>query len=123
MGLDIGQKRLFAQVIPNHVGNAGIDALVVGHTGTRCIDQADISHPKGREQSANAQHGIGPKRRRIEKIVVDAAVDDVHAPQPLRRAHVHEPAVDQQILALNQFYSHLAGKKHVLVEGRVVDPG
>ena len=43
--------------------------------------------------------------------------------RPARRAHVDKPVVDQKILALYEFHPHLAGKKHVLVESRVVDPG
>ena len=42
------------------------------------------------EEARDAEHRIRPKRERIEEVVVDAAVDHVHALRPVRRAHVDE---------------------------------
>jgi hypothetical protein len=59
----------------------------------------------------------------IEKIVVDAAIDDVDAFGSLRRAHEDEVVLHEQIAAFDQLHAELVGKERVLVVGGIVDAG
>ena len=56
---------------------------------------------------------IGAKSQRVDEIVVNAAIDDVHAPQSGSGAHVNEIIVHHEIAALDQFDAHLAGQECV----------
>ena len=64
---------------------------------------------------------IGQEYQRIEKVVVDAAIDHVHALQPFGGAHVDDIVLDHQIAALDQLDAHLVGEEGMLVIGAVVD--
>ena len=57
---------------------------------------------------------------RIEEVVVDAPVDDVHPPLPSDAAHVQDVVAAEQVPALDQLNAHLAGQEGVLEIGRVV---
>jgi hypothetical protein len=65
----------------------------------------------------------GRKCNRIEEVVVDAPVDDVHPLLPADAAHVQDVLVTEQVPALDQLDAHLAGQERVLEVGRVVHAG
>ena len=69
------------------------------------------------------QQGIGAEDRRVDEIVVDAPIEDVHALEPLGGEHVDEPLGDHQILALHQLHPHLLGEEGVFEVGAVVNAG
>ena len=48
-----------------------------------------------------------PEGERVEEVVVDAAIDDVHAFRALRCAHEDLVILDEQVLALDEFDAHL----------------
>ena len=58
-----------------------------------------------------------------EVLVVDAAVHDVDASLPHRRAHEHPIVAADQIASFDERYAHLAGQEGVLEVRRVVHPG
>ena len=63
------------------------------------------------------------KPDRVEVAVVDAAVDHVDALEPVRGAHVHHVVVDDEVAALHELGTELAGREHVLEVRGVVRPG
>ena len=63
------------------------------------------------------------KHRGSTKIVVDAAIDDIHAAQAGGGAHVDDVVVHEQIAAFDQFDAHLLRQKSVLEIGGVVNAG
>ena len=117
---DVGEDRFLVQVVADHVRYIGIHALVVGDTGTRRVGEGHIAQLVGVQQTRNAEQGVLAERQRIEKVVVHAPVDDIHAPQSPGGSHVDKSVVHHEIAALHQFGPDLVGKKHVFVEGRVV---
>ena len=70
---------------------------------------------------ATPSDGVGAEAERIEEGVVDAAVDDVDAPQAVRRLHVDDVVLHHQVAALDQLDAHLLGQEGVLEVRRVVD--
>ena len=123
MGLDVGEQRLLAQVVADHVGHVGVDALVVGDAGAGRVGDGDVAEPVGVEEAGGAELRIGAEGQGVDEVVVDAAVDHVHLLQARGRAHVDEAVVDHEVAALHQLHAHLLGEEHVLVEGGVVDAG
>ena len=60
---------------------------------------------------------------RIAEVVVDAAIDDVDALEPVCGAHVDDVVVGDEVAAFNQVDAHLAGEVGVLEVGGVEDAG
>ena len=66
---------------------------------------------------------VGIERLRIEEVVVDAPVDDVHRLKPVDGVGKDAVVLDHEIAALDQRHAHLARQKHVLEVGGIVDAG
>ena len=93
------------------------------HPGAGSVGQ---HHPAGfihLHEAGHAEVGIGPEGQWIEKIVVDAPVDDIHALEALGRAHHEEVIHHCQVAALDEFHAHLLRQEGVLEIGRVVNAG
>ena len=88
-----------------------VDRLVVGDAGADCVGERDVAGLICRHQPCNAQGGIRAEGERIEKIVIDAAVDHVNALRTLRCAHVNDLVLDEEIAALDQLDAELVGEK------------
>ena len=121
IGLDVRQDRLLGQVEADDRRNVRVERLVVGEPGADGVGNRDVAGAIGVQQPGDAQVRVGSKRERIEKVVVHAPVDDVHAPQPGRRPHVDDVVVHQQIASLDERHAHLAREKRVLEVRRVAD--
>ena len=122
-GRNVLQDRLFAEIELHDLRHVAVHRLVVGDAGADRIGERDVAGDVGRHQPGHAERRIGPERERVEKIVVDAAVDHVDALQPLGRPHVDDLALDDEIASFDQLDAELVGKERVLVVGRVVDAG
>src|SRR5207253_8748149 len=83
VGRYVVENRLLGQIETDHLGHEGIDRLVVGDSGADRVGKRHLARPVGRKQSWHTEHRVRPERERIQKIVVDPAVDHVH---PLRTA-------------------------------------
>ena len=123
VGVGIGDDRLLAQVVPDHVGHIGVHGLVVAHPVAHRVGNRHRAGPGGGHQAGHSQGGLGVEHHRIQEGVVDAAVDHVHPLQPPGGAHGHNVVVHHQITALHQLHAHAAGQKGVLEVGRVEDAG
>ncbi len=123
IGRNIGEHRLLGQVEADHVRHVRIDRLVVGHAGADGVGERDPPGAIGGEEAGHSEHRIGPERERIEKVVVDAPVDHVHALRSVRRAHVDRVVLDEEIRALDQLDPHLLRQERVLEIRRVVGAG
>ena len=121
IGVDVGQNRLFFEIVADHLWHIGIDRFVVGDTGADGVCQRDIAAAIGVEEPRHAEHRIFAKYQRVDKIVVDAAVDHIHPLQTGSAAHVDLVVVGQQVAPFHQLNAHLAGEKGVFKIGRVVD--
>ncbi len=121
VGLDVGQDRLLAQVIPDDPRHVGVDRLVVGDPGADRVGERDVAGAIGPHQPGHAEQAVRPERFGIEKIVVDPAVDHVDRGEARSRLHEHPIVFDDQVVALDQRDTELAGEKDVLEIGRVED--
>ncbi len=54
-----------------------------------------------------------------QEIVIDAAIDDIHALRAAGGAHVEHVIAHEQVLALDQFHAHLLGEEGMLEVGAV----
>ena len=122
-GVYVGEYRLLCQIVADHVGDVGVDALVVGDAGSGRVDEGDVAELVGVHEAGRAEQRVGAEDEWVYEVVVDAAVDDIDTAQALRGPHVDEPVVDQQVAPLDQFRAELLGQEYVLVEGGVVDSG
>ena len=84
------------------------------------LASATLPGPVGVHQARHAEHAVGAERQRVEEVVVDAAVDHVHALQAARRPHEDAVLIDDQVAALDQLDAHPLGEEAVLEVGRVV---
>ena len=119
VGRDVGEDRLLAEVEADHLRHERVDRLVVGHPGADGVGERDAAGAVGLEQARHAQHRVGPEGERVEEVVVDAAVDHVHALRPLGGAHEDGAVLDEEVLPLDQLDAHLLGEEGVLEVGAV----
>ena len=110
----IRQNRIFAEVVANDCGHVGVSCLIVGDSRSYSVHQRHISGAICVEQSGNTEARVGAEAQRIDEVVIDAAIDHIHAAQSRRGSHVHDIVVHQQVASFDQFDSHLLGKECVL---------
>lgn len=99
--LDVGENRIFAEIITDDGRNIGIQSFVVRNTGAERVSETDVSGAISIEQTGDSEARVVPEGQRVDKIVIDAAVDHIHAPKPCRGAHVNIIVVRYQIPALD----------------------
>jgi hypothetical protein len=121
--VDVGQARLLAEVEGDHLGDVGVDQLVVAHAVAHRVRDHDVARPRGVDQAADTEHPLGAELERVEELVVDPPVDHVDALVALRGAHVDEVVAAEQVAALDQLDAHLPGQQRVLEVGGVEDTG
>ena len=117
------RKRLFAQVVSNHIGHERVHALVIGDARARSIYYRHIAALIGIYQPRNTEHGVTSEYKGVNKVVVNTPIDDVHTLKAFGCAHIDEAIVHQQVLPLHQFGADLAGQEHMLIKGGVVYAG
>jgi hypothetical protein len=118
-GRHVRQDRFFAAVEADHFRDMDVDRLVVGDARADGVGQGHVAGPVGVEQARHAEHGILAEGARIEKVVVDAAVDHVHPARSLRGAHVDRIVAHEEVVAVHQFDAHLLGEEGVLEIGAI----
>jgi hypothetical protein len=77
--LHVAQNRVLAQVVADELGDISVNSLVVRHAVPHRIRQRHIPRAIRIHQSRHAQHRILPEDQRIQEVVVNAAVDHIHA--------------------------------------------
>ncbi len=122
-GVDIADDGRLAEIEADHLGDVGINRLVVGHAGTDGVGDGDAAGAVGGEQAGDSQHGVGAEHQGIQEIVVDAAVDDIDALRALGGAHEDGFVTDEKILAFHQLDAHLLREEGVFEIGAVVSAG
>ncbi|RMS07808.1 hypothetical protein ALP75_204675 [Pseudomonas syringae pv. actinidiae] len=121
-GRHVLENRLFVQIETNHVSDIRVNRFVIRNAGADGIGQHHIAGAIGRQQARNAQHRIRVERQRIEKRVVEAAVDDIDSLGTVGGAHEHTVIADKQIGTFDQLDTHFASQKRVLEKGAVETP-
>ena len=122
IGGDVLNDRLFAEVIAHHVGDIGVDQLVVGNAGAGGIGNGDTSLGVNLHQAANAQHRIATEDGGIEEVVIDAPIDHIDRFQSTRCPHPDPAVFTGQIPSFHQRNAHLLGEIAVLEIGTVENP-
>ena len=108
-----------SEIVADDRRHVGVDRLVVGDAGADGVRQDHVAGAIGVEQSRHAQVRIAAETERIEKVVVDAPVDHIHALQSGGGAHVDDVVVHQQIAAFDQLDAHLLRQKRVFEVCRI----
>jgi len=75
------------------------------------------------DKSRNAEKGVGTEDGRVEKVVVNAAVDDIDRDKPRGGAHVDPGVTDDEIASLDDGNAHLACQEGMFEVGAVEDAG
>ena len=120
-GVDVGQDRLLRQVVPDEVGQVGVDELVVGDPVADRVGDRDVAEPGGEHEAGRPEHRVGAELQRIEELVVDPAVDHVDAGRAGGGAHEHPAAGAVEVASLDELDAHQAREQGVLEVRRVVD--
>ena len=81
VGPDVRQQRALAQVVLDELREIGIRQLVVGYAITDRVGDRDIAGPGSVHQPWGPQHRVRAEGQRIDKIVVDAAINYVYPAQ------------------------------------------
>ena len=121
--LDVREHRLLAEVVLDHVGHVRVERLVVADAVADRVRDRHVARARRVHDAGTAEHRVAPEVQRVEVVVVDAAVDDVDALQPLGRAHRDDVVVAHEVAALDQLDAHLPGEERVLEVRGVVDAG
>ncbi len=120
IGVDVADDGGLAEIEADHLGDVGVDRLVVGNAGADGVGDGDVAATVGGEQSGDAEHGVGAKHQGIEEVVVDAAIDDVHALRALGGAHEYGFVTDEEVLSFHQLDAHLLRQEGVFEVGAVM---
>jgi hypothetical protein len=119
VGRDVLEDRLLAQVEADHLGHVVVDRLVVGDAGADRVGDRDRAGAVGAHQPGNAEQRVGAELERVDEVVVEAAVDRVHALQAGGGAHVADGVAHDQVGRLDQLDAHLTREEGVLEVGAV----
>ena len=122
VGGHVREDRLLVEVEADHLGHVRVDRLVVGHTRADRIRERHVAGPVGVQQSRHPEQAVLPEGERIEEVVVDPAIDHVHALQAARGAVEDAVLVDDEVARLHDLDPHLPGQVGVLEVGGVVRP-
>lgn len=120
-GVDVLEDRLLREVVADQVGDIGVDELVVGYAVADRVGERHLAAARGVDQAGAAEQRVTAEVHRVEELVVDAAVDDVHRLEAVGGAH-HDPAATAlQVASLDELDAHRARQQGVLEVGAVVD--
>jgi hypothetical protein len=121
--VDVGDQRVFAQILVDDSRYIGIDGFVIGDSCAGRVSDGHVPGPPHSHQTGNSQHRVRPEHLGIEKEIVDPSVDDVHSHPSADSAHVQAViGIDHQVMALDQVGAHLLGQICMLEVGRVEYP-
>ena len=95
-----------------------VDRLVVGDAGADRVGDRDGPGAVGADEPGHAEHRVGAELERVDEVVVEPAVDRVHALQPGGRAHVADGVADDEVGRLDELDAHLPREERVLEVGR-----
>jgi hypothetical protein len=115
------KNRLLTEIIFDDLRHVSVDDLVVGDAGSRSIRQCDVTRSVDIHDSSNSQQRVRSERLRIQEIVVDAAIEDIHALQAFGRAHHNQAISYNQVAAFNQFDPHEFREERMFEIGGVVN--
>ena len=104
----LGRIGRLAEVVLDHVGHEGVDGLVVGHAVADGVGDRHVAGAGGVEQPGDAEQRVGYEVHRVEVLVVDPPVDDVHGPRAADRAHPEPVVTAEQVAALDELGTHAA---------------
>ena len=110
-GRDVRQQRLLAQIELHHARNIGVDHFVVGHASSGRVGQGHLTGLINLHQPAHPKHGIASKHLRIQEIIVNPPVNDIHAFEAAGGAHADAVIDHHEVTALDQFNAHLLGQE------------
>ena len=121
--VDVFEDWFFAEVIADEVGQVGVHELVVGDTVADRVGNGDVAEAGREHEARGAQHRVGPKLQRVQKLVVNATVDHIDAHRTCGRSHPHPATRAEQVATFDQLDAHQAREQGVFVIGGVVDAG
>ena len=122
VGRHVGEDRLLAEEVADHVRHVGVDDLVVRDAAAGSVGKRDVARLPGAHQSGYAQHRFLAERLRVQEEVVDAPVNDVDPLETADCAHVHAVVLrDHEVGALDEFGRHFKSQVGVFEIRRVVD--
>ena len=119
-GVHIADDGRLPEIETNHVGDVGVDGFVIGNAGADGIGDGDVAAAVSGEESGDAEHGVRAKHQGIQEVVVDAAVNHIHALGALGGAHEYCFVADEEILSFHQLDAHLLSEKRMFEIGTVV---
>jgi len=116
----VGQDRLFAQVVPDHLRHIGKHHLVIGHPRAGRIGQRHLAGAPATDQAGHAQQRIGMEHFRIEKQIVHPPIDHIHPLRAVDGAHVGAVVIGhEQVRAFDQLDAHGLGQVGMFEIGTV----
>ena len=123
VGLDIRQDRILTKVKFDHRRHIVVGHFVVGDARAKRIAEVHIALAVSVDDAGNAEHGVLAENGRVQKIIIDTAVDDIDLFEPLGGFHVNAGVLHHKVLTHHDFDAHRARKKRMLEVGGVVNAG
>ena len=103
VGRDVRQNDFLVEIIFHDLRDVGVNDLVIGDARAGCIGESDIPGLMDFHQAGHAEHVESETESfGIQKIIIHAAVNNIHAFEAIRRAHPEDKTVrdDQRSLPL-----------------------
>ncbi len=123
VGGDVREDDFLAQIVFDDARDVGVNDLVVGDAGAGGVGEGDVAGLVGFHQARDAEEGIGPETFGVQEIVVEAAVDDVHALEALVVRMRTTLSLTTRSRPFDEFDPHLLREVGMLEVGRVENAG
>lgn len=123
VGLDVRENGLLAEVVPDQIGYVRVEEFVVGDAVAHGVGERDGARLGGAEDARAADHRIGPEVQRIEEVVVEPSVYDMHRHLAPRGPHPDTVVTAGEIVPLDQLHPHQPCQQGVFEVGGVAGAG
>lgn len=123
VGLDVRENGLLAEVVPDQIRYVRVEEFVVGDAVAHGVGERDGARLGGAENARAADHRIGPEVQRIEEVVVEPPVYDMHRHLAPRGPHPDTVVAAGEIVPLDQLHPHQPGQQGVFEVGGVAGAG
>ena len=117
------QQRPFAKVMSDDVSRQREQAPVISQLGSDPVHDRDRALADAMHEAGNAEQRIAPEGNRVEPLVRDAAVDDLHLFQTGNSFQKNRIVEHQKISSLNKRNAHPARQKAMLGINRTSGTG
>ena len=123
IGRHVRDDGFLAEVVFDHLRHEVISHLVVRNAGADGVGEVYVTLAIRLDEAGHAEQGVLAEDGGVEEVVVESAVDDVHALETLGGLHEDHVFLHHEILPDDDLDTHGAGEEGMLEVSGVIDAG